>query len=137
MTSEKKNIEDKISQYLFKRDEILFAYLFGSFVRQENYHDIDIAIYLKENFDKDNYKSFPYGYESHIIGELNLLVKKNIDLVVTNNANVLIQKRIITQGKLLFSKDEKKRIYYENNVRKLFIDTENLRKIRRYYLSKI
>lgn len=135
MISEKKHIENKIVECLSKKEEILFAYIFGTFVSKNHYHDIDIAVYLSENFDKNDTKKFPYGYESSIISELNLLVRKNIDFIVMNNANILIQKKIIRQGKLLFCRDERKRIYYENHIRKLYIDTEDLRKIRRYYLS--
>lgn len=135
MLLEKKHIENKIAEHLRKRDEVLFTYIFGSFVEKDNYHDIDVAVYLKDDFDKNELKKFPYGYESGLIAELNLLVRENIDFIVMNNAEILIQKRIIEQGKLLFCKDESKRIYYENHIRKLYIDTAHLRKIRRYYLS--
>jgi len=132
---EKKFIENKIIEYLDKKEEILFAYIFGSFINKDDYHDIDVAVYLNENFDKNDTKKFPYGYESYMISELNLLTRKNIDFIVMNNANIIIQKKIITQGKLIFSKDERKRINYENYIRKIYIDTEVLRKIKRYYLS--
>ena len=132
---EKKFIENKIIEYLDKKEEILFAYIFGSFINKDDYHDIDVAVYLNENFDKNNTEKFPYGYESYMISELNLLTRKNIDFIVMNNANIIIQKKIITQGKLIFSKDERKRINYENYIRKIYIDTEVLRKIKRYYLS--
>jgi len=135
MMSEKKHIENKIIEYLNKREEILFAYIFGSFISKDHYHDIDIAVYLTENFDKNDTKKFPYGYESYMIPELNLLTRKNIDFIVMNSADIVIQKKIITQGKLLFCKDERKRIYYENYIRKIYIDTEELRKIKRHYLS--
>lgn len=78
---------------LVKKEEILFAYIFGTFVSKNHYHDIVIAVYLSENFDKNDTKKFPYGYESSIISDLNLLVRKNIDFIVMNNANILIQKK--------------------------------------------
>ncbi|MGC8654494.1 MAG: type VII toxin-antitoxin system MntA family adenylyltransferase antitoxin [Candidatus Kryptoniota bacterium] len=135
MVLEKKHIEDKITNYLYQRDEVLLAYIFGSFVQRDNYHDIDIAVYLKNDFNKNDFKKFPYGYESGVIAELISLLRKNVDFVVMNNAEILIQKRIIDAGKLIISKDERTRIYYENHIRKLYIDMENLRKIRRHYLS--
>jgi len=39
-------IEIKIKEFLFGRPEISFAYIFGSFVQREHYHDIDVAVYL-------------------------------------------------------------------------------------------
>lgn len=131
----KKVIENKIKQFLFSRPEISFAYIFGSFVQRDHYHDIDVAVYLSDDFNKNDMKKFPYGYESCLISELILLVRKDIDLVVMNNAAIMIQQRIINKGILLFSKDERKQVFYENYIRKLYIDAEPLRKIKRYYLA--
>jgi len=135
MLLDKKQIEDKITDYLGRRDEVLFAYIFGSFAERDNYHDIDIAVYLKDDFDKNDFKKFPYGYESGVTADLNLLVRKDVDFVVMNSAEILIQKRIIDRGKRILSKDERKRISYENYIRKLYIDMAHLRNIRRHYLS--
>jgi predicted nucleotidyltransferase len=128
-------LENKIRKLLFSKPEISFAYIFGSFVQTDHYHDIDLAVYLAENFNKNDMKIFPYGYESLLVSEINLLVRKEIDLVVMNNAEITIQQRIINKGILLFSKDELKRVLYENNIRKLYIDAEPLRRIKRYYFT--
>lgn len=134
---DKEKIKNTIAEFLRNREEIIFAYIFGSFVKKENYHDIDIAVYLSENFNKDDLSSYPYGYESFLIGSLMKLLHTNkIDLVVINNAPLLITNRIINNGILLFDKDKLLRINFENKNRKLFIDTENLRKIKTYYLSE-
>jgi uncharacterized protein len=132
----KNEIENKIKDFLSDKAEILSAYIFGSFVKSDNYHDIDVAVYLKKDFNKDDSEKYPYGYQSSLIGELNLLVRKNIDLVIMNNAEILIQQRIINKGVLLFTKDDRSRIIYENYIRKLYIDAEPLRRIKRYYLNK-
>lgn len=126
-----------ISDYLEERTEILFAYLFGSFLKTEVYHDIDIAIFVKDDFPVNDLQKFPFGYQSMITGYLSKLLKsENIDLVLLNNAPLLITNRIINQGQLLFEKDRFKRVSFENYNRKLFIDTENFRKIKTYYLKK-
>ena len=52
MNSEKLNIKDIVSAFLQQFDEIVFAYLFGSFISSNNYHDIDIAVYLEDEFNK-------------------------------------------------------------------------------------
>lgn len=134
MSQEKKHIEDAITDFLSHKDEVLFSYIFGSFVGKDNYHDIDVAVYLNDTFDKNDLMEFPYGYESGLISALNLLVRENIDFIVINNAQLTLQKKIIEHGILLFSKDERKRIHFENYIRKLFIDAAHLRKIRRCYL---
>lgn len=136
MTLDKKQIRNKIADYLYGRDEIIFAYIFGSFVEKDYYHDVDVAVYLSDLFDKSDLKKFPYGYESGMISQLSIIVRENIDFIVMNNAELYIQKKIINDGILLFSKDERKRIHYENLIRKIYIDTAHLRKIRKHYLSE-
>ncbi len=132
----KKEIEIAIKDFLLSKPEINFAYIFGSFTNREKYHDIDIAIYLNEYFNKNSYSEFPYGYESRLIGELSLIIRKKIDIIVMNNAGLLIQQRIINKNILLFCRDDRYRIGYENNIRKQFIDAAHLRDIKRYYLKK-
>ena len=61
------NIEDTIRTFLKNKIEITFAYIFGSFVQKDQYHDIDIAVYLSDDFNKNDFKKFPYGYESILI----------------------------------------------------------------------
>jgi hypothetical protein len=63
------------------------------------------------------------------------LTKENIDFIVLNNAGLTFQKKIIEQSELLFCRDKQKRIHFENYIRKLYIDSEYLRKIRRHYLK--
>lgn len=132
----KEQLKNSIADFLREKREIAYAYIFGSFVQKQYYHDIDVAVYLGKNFDKNDLIKFPYSYESQLISELNILVRKNIDLVVMNSAEILIQQRIINKGILLFSRDESARIFYENYVRKLYIDSEHLRMIKRHYLAK-
>jgi len=132
----KTEIENKINRFLQRRPEISFAYIFGSFIQNKNYHDIDITVYLSGNFNKNDLKKFPYGYKSSMISELTLLVRKKVDFIVMNNANITLQQRIINKGILLFSKAERIRISYENYIRKLYIDSENIRRIKRKYLNE-
>ena len=132
----KTEIENKINRFLQSRPEISFAYIFGSFIQNKNYHDIDITVYLSGNFNKNDLKKFPYGYKSSMISELTLLVRKKVDFIVMNNANITLQQRIINKGILLFSKAERIRISYENYIRKLYIDSENIRRIKRKYLNE-
>lgn len=135
MNSEKLNIQDIISAFLQQFDEIVFAYIFGSFATKEHYHDIDIAVYLNDKFNKNDFTKYPYGYESEMISKLTQLTRKKIDFVVMNKMGITFQQRIINKGILLFCKDKSKRIAYENYIRKLYIDSANIRKIKRKYLS--
>ena len=133
----KKEVFNKLKNFLSDRQEIDFAYLFGSFVKLDHYHDIDIAVYLEKNFNPDDYKKFPYGYESNLIADISALLRTDkIDLVIFNKAGILIQQRIINSGMLLFERNRYKRISYENYIRSLYIDAESLRRIKMFYLKR-
>ena len=133
----KKEVFNKLKYFLSDREEIDFAYLFGSFVKLDHYHDIDIAVHLEKNFNPDDYKKFPYGYESNLIADISALLRTDkIDLVIFNKAGILIQQRIINSGMLLFERNRYKRISYENYIRSLYIDAEPLRRIKMFYLKR-
>ena len=133
----KKEVYSRLKDSLSGRQEIDFAYIFGSFVKSDHYHDIDVAVHLEKNFNPDDYKKFPYGYESNLISDISALLRNDkIDLVIINKAGILIQQRIINTGVLLFERNKYKRISYENYIRRLYIDAEPLRKIKMFYLKR-
>jgi hypothetical protein len=134
----KTTIEEKIIELLEGYPEILFAYLFGSFIKQEKYNDIDIAFYISPDFDLKDLKSYPFGYESEITGKLNLALKTDkVDVVLLNKADLLMAIQIYNSGKLLFEKDRFLRIKIENSVRKEFIDTNHYRRRKSENLKRI
>lgn len=132
----KDKIKNIITEYLIEKPEIILAYIFGSFFKKNIFHDLDIGIYLSEEFNKNDFNKYPYGYESYLISELSLKVRMKVDVVIMNNSNLLLQQRIINNGILLFSKNDNFRVFYENTIRKNYIDAEPLRKIKSYYLSR-
>jgi predicted nucleotidyltransferase len=132
----KNKIENTIKK-LLDRPEINFAYIFGSFNSSKKYNDIDIAIYLNQDFNYDNLTIYPFGYESVLLGELCLALKtNNIDLIILNKSDLLLSTRVYNTGKLLFERNRLFRVKVENSVRKEYIDTEFYRKLKSYYLQK-
>lgn len=130
------DLTERIKSYLSSREEIMFAYIFGSFVRSEQYHDIDIAVYVTGEFDYKNLVKHSYGYESGLLVELNRLLRTDkVDLVLLNTSPPSLTSNIINTGKLLFDKDKYKRIEFENRCRKEYIDLEPVRRIQDYYLK--
>ncbi len=106
IASEKKEeiisaFKDKLEKY----NEIIFAYIFGSFIDNETpfFRDIDIGIYVKE--DVVLQKQF-IDYAINLSLELESLFKRYpVDVVVMNNAPLSLLFKI-TQGELLFVRDE-------------------------------
>lgn len=133
----KQDIIEKIRNYLFQKSEIDYAYIFGSFTKKDYYDDIDIAVYIKSRFNYKNFNLYPFGYASLLSGEILRIIKyKKVDMVVMNDAGLLILNRIVNKGLLLFDRDIFGRIYFENRIRKEYIDSEHLRKIKEFYIKE-
>jgi predicted nucleotidyltransferase len=94
--------------YFTKRNDIAFAFLFGSAargkIRKEG--DIDIAVYFRpeKDLEWENFRK-KYKGENRIALDLERLLKKEIDLVVLNRARSVLADEIIRKGKPIIIKD--------------------------------
>ena len=104
---------ENISRVLEKEPEVLFAYLFGSYAKgiQDDKSDIDIAIYI---IDENILEKDPL-YPSRLAIKLEkaLAEKRTLDVRVLNGSTLGFRSQVLRYGKLLVSKDEKKRIEFE------------------------
>ena len=96
---ERERILEEIKRSLIKIDDIIFAYVYGSFARGEthSFSDIDIAVYLKNPSAK--------AY-LNILSCLPLL-NKEIDVRILNNAPPIFRYNVLKDGILLFCHDWK------------------------------
>jgi len=104
----KKEIYDKIYKTLHIKEEILFAYLHGSFLN-DDFQDIDIVIYLQ----KTNKQSKTIKYELALERELETVTGFPIDARVINHAPLSFKFNVIKKGVLIFTKDDRKRCDFE------------------------
>ena len=94
-----------LSQTLSQRNEILFAYLHGSFLESKTFQDIDVAVYLEET-TKHDINIIEYEIA------LSLLVEKQLRMaadVKALNWAPLSFRYNVSRGLLLLSRDELKR----------------------------
>jgi hypothetical protein len=130
-------IGKKLGPYFAQRKEILLAYLFGSLAqnRANRLSDIDIALLVDEkNYERLNTEQ-PYGYKATVIADLMGLLQTNeIDLTLLHEAPPLLTNEVISEGSLLFCRDEDVRINFEVTAKHKYIDTKPLRRIKRQYL---
>ena len=113
---------NKCKDILIKNDKIIFAYIFGSYAKGNDRKDsdIDIAIYLKDNIDTYEYLDMKM--------KLSEGVKREVDLVILNDANPLFKYEIYRDNILLFSKDKaiegkyKVKTLFEYNDMKRYLD---------------
>lgn len=107
---------------IFSRDKrIIASYLFGS-LSKGNFHkgsDIDLGIALEPSKVKD----FSLDDQLNLEIELTLALKtENYDLIIINHAPLILQFRIISQGKLIFVEDDEARCNLEERIMSLYYD---------------
>ena len=100
MSTAKEAIFHGLRQFLEARAEIGFAYLHGSFLDGEAYHDVDVALYL------DPPAADPFDYEMALSVEMTRALHVQVDVQVLNRAPLGFQHQTL-RGRLLFARDEK------------------------------
>jgi len=116
----KREISRKIEELVKNRAEIIFAYIFGSFIEDEVYNDIDLAIYIDEN----NALTKKIFYAIELSKKLEELVKIPIDVIVLNRASNFILYRV-SNGKLIKNSDDNMRINFMTTHWKEYWDFKN------------
>jgi predicted nucleotidyltransferase len=97
-----------LTNYFEVRNEITFAFLFGSVARGKvrKDGDVDIAIYfwLEEDIEWEAFNKI-YKEENSIARDLEKLLKKEVDLVVLNRARAILADEILRKGTPILIKD--------------------------------
>lgn len=94
-------IENNIKIVLEKHPEIVFAYIHGSFAKQEDFKDIDVAVSLKD------IPSSPLQYELALEAKLMAAVAHYpVDVRVLNASPVSFKYNVIRGGVLLLVRDD-------------------------------
>lgn len=100
---EKQQLCDRLAALLSKKEEILFAYIFGSFLRGA-FRDIDIGIFLQEG---SSGRAAPLRYETAL--ELEESTGVPVDVRVLNTAPLPFAYSVLQSGEVLVSRDERVR----------------------------
>ena len=120
----KKAVKEAIRAVFKKHEEILFAYLHGSFVKKDAFRDIDVAIYL------ERMPASVLEYELQMETDLMEALRKYIiDVRVLNGAPLSFKYNVIKDGIVLLSKDDDKRADFEEKTIILYLDFLPYRKL--------
>jgi predicted nucleotidyltransferase len=123
MTSYKK----ELTEYFSSKDSVILAYLFGSTVRGDagRLSDVDIGVLLDEKIPKKD----RFDLELKLMSDIAILIKKNkIDLIILNEAPLLLAYNIIKSGIILKS-DEVERVKFETKILSMYLDEK-------YYIKR-
>ena len=124
----KKEIVNSILNCLFEHDEIFAAYIFGSFITQESFADIDLGVLLRQGHED------LLEYETELENKLEKLVKFGIDVRVLNSAPVSFSQNVIRSGQVIVDTEPNRRSDFESYALKKYFD---FARFRQRYLSEI
>lgn len=113
-----------LKHFLEANRAIKFAYLFGSHARDAAgpLSDVDLAVYLDNRFDF-------FSFRLRLLEELSRQLKgQPCDLVVLNNASLVLQYEVIRGGKVL-KENKQTRVQFETNVIREYLDTALFRSV--------
>ena len=98
---DKQLVLEKVTSFLEARQEIIFAYVFGSFLDSYplTFRDIDIGVYLKK-------KVSLIDYQVKLSTELSEKVGLPVDVRLLNEAPERFVAKVLSQGKIIFNQDE-------------------------------
>ncbi len=115
--------------FLAGERRVKFAYLFGSLASGTAgpLSDLDLAVYLDGRLDF-------FRCRLMLMESLAKLLKtENFDLVVLNDAPLVLQNEVIRHGVIL-KDDRPRRVMFESRVVRDYLDTAHLRDVQRGYL---
>lgn len=120
----KEEIITHIRSFLEKLPDLLFAYVHGSFITDEKFRDVDVAVYLKAA------PVSPLQMELDLETEVLDVVKKYpVDVRILNNAPLSFRYNVIKHGKSLVVIDDDARSNFEESTFSHYFDFAPYRKL--------
>ena len=98
---EREALIDALRSHLRQRPEIVFAYIFGSFVSGMPFQDIDLALWVDTRLT-DNPREFAEDCADLLDAEF----RHVFDIVILNSAPSSFKASVFTEGRLLFSRGD-------------------------------
>ncbi|MEA1945864.1 MAG: nucleotidyltransferase domain-containing protein [Thermodesulfobacteriota bacterium] len=115
--SEKEKIIEKISSHFLKQyDEILAVYIFGSFISERHFSDIDIGIITAMDLSK------PLDFELKLENRLEKLIKYPVDVRILNRAPISFSQNVFRTGRVIIDKNPNMRADFEGRILKQYFD---------------
>ncbi|MFN2303215.1 MAG: type VII toxin-antitoxin system MntA family adenylyltransferase antitoxin [Anaerolineales bacterium] len=128
-SSQKEVVVKKISATLHREcDDITVAYLFGSFVTEDTFSDIDLGVVT--NIEPNS----PLNYEFNLESKLESVIKYPMDIRILNRAPLSFCQNVIRNGRIVLDRDPNSRADFEGLILKQYFD---FAPFRRRYLSEV
>jgi hypothetical protein len=120
MQQQRQQLMKRLEELLRGREEIVFAYLYGSFAEDLPFHDIDVGIYI-ENLKEE--EATPYSLTLAKI--LSKSLQTPVDVRILNFAPVLFLYHVI-RGILIFERKEEIHSRFMERIIQRYLDLKPL-----------
>ena len=121
---------------LFTQSPVNAAYLAGSLSNRTSFghlSDVDIAILLMDQIKSDQFLDYQLYFFSELAKRLE---SESIDVVILNQASLLLKLQVIKYGQILFSRDDKQRVLFETKAVMDYLDFKKCDEIQNQALSR-
>lgn len=109
---EKARVTSALRDLLEVRDDVLFAYLHGSFVNGQKFRDIDVAVYLNH---KRLTRRASLQHQNDLSLELSRAIRLPVDVTVLNIAPLGLRYNAIS-GRILLCREDATRAHFAEGV---------------------
>jgi predicted nucleotidyltransferase len=111
---------DKLRELLQGVKGVSFAYVYGSFLKRELFRDVDV--WIEEGED-------PFEYEVVLSSRIEAYLEVPIDIHVLNETPITFRYAVFTEGRLLFSREERTRVEVVDETIRQYADLRMLRSL--------
>jgi uncharacterized protein YutE (UPF0331/DUF86 family)/predicted nucleotidyltransferase len=121
---------------LFAQNPVNAAYLSGTLSNRAAFghlNDVDIAILLMDQIKADQFLDYQLYFFSELAKRLE---SESIDVVILNQASLLLKLQVIKSGQILYSRDEKHRVIFETKAVMDYLDFKKFDEIQNQALSR-
>jgi predicted nucleotidyltransferase len=122
----------KLKDFLSERDEVVFAYLHGSFVQGEEFQDVDVAVFLADGAPRS---TDDVEYEISLSLGLDKKLGLPVDIKILNRAPLSFRYHAL-RGTLLLTRDESAREDFLNRTWSEYFDFLPLSRIYQEELTR-
>src|SRR5690349_20508158 len=121
---------------LFTQSPVNAAYLAGTLSNRASFGhltDIDIAILLMDQIKSDQFLDYQLYFFSELAKRLG---SDSIDVMILNQASLLLKLQVIKYGQILYSRNEKQRVSFETKAVMDYLDFKKFDDIQNQALNR-
>ena len=116
----KKEVMDEIGKIVSGFDYVSAAYVFGSYIHNDDFNDIDVALLISKELNP--YSRFKF--EMQVARELERRIKPRFefDVKILNHSPIEFQYEVLNSGKVVFLRDGTENAEYESETISNYLD---------------